>query len=153
MAALNEYGAIRQEVRESAIELAGMAQDYGMGGSDLLALRQRLDKLTEKQTLLLDKVLEDMDNPDLNAQLKALAEEKRDILEQMAALQKRAERQAIQASRRRELEEWLGRQPMMFTEYDDGVTRRLVERITVVDIETIRVKLKDIDVEVEQKLC
>ena len=50
-----------------------MAQDYGVGGSDLLALRQRLDDLTAEQTLLLDKVLEDMDNPNLNAQLKALA--------------------------------------------------------------------------------
>ena len=36
---------------------------------------------------LLDKVLEDMDNLDLNAQLKSLAEEKQGILEQMAALQ------------------------------------------------------------------
>ena len=42
---------------------------------------------------------------------------------------------------------------MMITQYDDGVTRRLAERITVVDAETIRVKLKDTDVEIEQKLC
>ena len=41
---------------------------------------------------------------------------------------------------------------MAFTEYDDGVTRRLVERITVVATETIRVKLKGTDTEVEQKL-
>ena len=41
---------------------------------------------------------------------------------------------------------------MAFTEYDDSVTRRLVERITVVDAETIRVKLKGTDTEVEQKL-
>ena len=41
---------------------------------------------------------------------------------------------------------------MMFTEYDDGVTRRLVERVTVVDTETIRVKLRDSEVEIEQKL-
>ena len=71
----------------------------------------------------------------------------------MAVLQEKAERQALQASRGRELEEWLGQQPMMFTEYDDSVTRRQVERITVADAETIRVKLRDTDVEVEQKLC
>ena len=129
-----------------------MARDYGVGGSDLLALRQRLDELTAEQTLLLDKVLEDMDNSDLNAQLKALAEEKQGILEQMAALQEKVERQALQASRRQEMEEWLGQQPMTFTEYDDNVTRRLVERITVVDAETIQVKLRGTDVEIEQKL-
>lgn len=153
VAALNEYGAIRQEVRESAMELAKMAQDYGVGGSDLLALRQRLDNLTAEQTLLLDKVLDDMDNPDLNAQLKSLAEEKQSILEQMATLQEKAEQQTLQASRRRELEEWVGQQPMMFTKYDDSVTRRLVERITAVEAETIRVKLRDTDMEIEQKLC
>ena len=135
------------------MELAGMAQDYGVGGSDLLALRRRLDELTAAQALLLDKVLEDMDNLDLNAQLKALEEEKQGILEQMAALQEKAERQALQASRRRELEDWLGQQPMMFTEYDDSVTRRLVERITAADAEAIRVKLRDTDVEIEQRLC
>ena len=142
-----------ENVGENAAALTGMAQDYGVGGSDLLALRQRLDELTAEQGLLLDKVLEDMDNPDLNAQLKTLAEEKQGILEQMATSQEKAERQALQAYRRRELEEWLGRQPMMFTEYDDGITRRLVERITVVDAGTIRVKLRDTDVEIEQRLC
>ena len=94
------------------MELVRMAQD-GVGGSDLLTLRQRLDELTAEQTLLLDKVLEDMDNSDLNAQLKALAEEKQAILEQMAALQEKAERQALQASRRQEMEEWLEQQPMV----------------------------------------
>ena len=134
------------------MELVGMAQDYGVGGSDLLALRQRLDELTAEQTLLLDRVLEDMDNPDLNAQLKALAEEKQGILEQMAVLQEKAEQQECQSSKRQEMEEWLDCQPIVFTEYDDSVTRRLVERIMVIDAETIRVKLRDADVEVEQKL-
>ena len=153
VAALNEYGAVRQEIQECAMELAGIAQDYGVGGSDLLALRQRLDELTAEQALLLDKVLEDLENPNLNAQLKVLAEEKQDVLEQMAALQEKAERQALQASRRRELEEWQAHQPMAFTEYNDGVTRRLVERITVVNAETIRVKLRDSEVEIEGHLC
>ena len=152
VAALNGYGAIRAEVMESAMELAQMAQEYGVDGSELLSLRQRLDELTAEQAVLLDKVLEDMDNPKLNDQLMTLAEEKQGLLEQVGMLQEKAERQALQASRRQELEEWLGQQPMAFTEYDDGVTRRLVERITVVDAETIRVNLRDTDAEIEQKL-
>ena len=42
---------------------------------------------------------------------------------------------------------------MVLTEYDDTCTRRLVERITVMDGETIRVKLRGVEVEIEQKLC
>lgn len=101
---------------------------------------------------LLDKVLADMNNLELNAQLKAMADEKQGLLEQIGALQQEAERQTLQASRRKELEEWLAQQPMVLTEYDDGVTRRLVERIMVVDAETIRVKLRDTDLEIEQNM-
>lgn len=37
---------------------------------------------------------------------------------------------------------------MCFTEYDDMMTRRFVEKITVVDSETVRVKLWGIDIEI-----
>ena len=56
MAALNEFGAIRAEVKADVLELAG-----------------------------LDKVLADMKNKELNAQLKVVLDEKQDILERIAA--------------------------------------------------------------------
>ncbi len=152
LAALNQYGAIRTEIQESAMELAERAMGYGNGDGGMAALRQRLDELTAEQAVLLDKVLADMNNLELNAQLKAMADEKQGLLEQIGALQQEAERQTLQASRRKELEEWLAQQPMVLTEYDDGVTRRLVERIMVVDAETIRVKLRDTDLEIEQNM-
>ena len=135
------------------MELIEKAQGYNEDGGDMMALHRRLDELTAEQSLLLEKVLEDMDNPDLNAQLKALAEEKQILLEQISVLQEKADQQALQASRRQELEEWLGQQPMILKEYDDDFTRKLIERITVADAETIRVKLRDTDVEIEQKMC
>ena len=51
------------------------------------------------------------------------------------------------------MEEWLDQQPMCFTEYDDTLTRRFVERITVVDAETIQVKIRDADIVIDRKLC
>lgn len=97
--------------------------------------------------------VEDMDNLELNAQLKTLAEEKQDILDQIAAHQQDEEQQAIQASRRREMEEWLDQQPMCLTEYDDTLTRRFMERITVVDAETIQVKIRDVDIVIDEEIC
>lgn len=38
---------------------------------------------------------------------------------------------------------------MCFTEYDDTLTRRFVERVTVLDAETIQVKIRDTDVEIK----
>ncbi len=152
--ALNQYGAIRAEVITDTLELARMAQNHGVGeGMSLLDLQQRLDALTSEQAVLLDKILEDMDNSELNTQLQALTEEKQDVLDQIAALQQEESQQVLQASRQKEMEEWLERQEMKFTVYDDIMTRRFIERVTVKDAETILVKIRDVDVEIEQRLC
>ena len=152
--ALNEYGAIRAEIKADVLELTELAQRGGeSNGTSLPELRQRLDALTAEQALLLEEILEDMDNLELNAQLKTLAEEKQDILDQIAAHQQDEEQQAIQASRRRKMEEWLDQQPMCLTEYDDTLTRRFMERITVVDAETIQVKIRDVDIVIDEEIC
>ena len=75
------------------------------------------------------------------------------ILDQMQSLEKDENQQATRAYRQREMEEWLDRQEMRFTEYEDSITRRFVEQITVVDADTIQVKIKDVDVVIDRKLC
>ena len=154
MAALNEYGAIRAEVKAEVLELAGLAQSHDRAdGVSLLELKQRLDALTAEQAALLDKVLEDMDNLELNDQLRAVAEEKQEILERMQALEKDESQRSLRASRQREMEEWLDQQPLCFTEYDDTITHKFIERITVVDAGTIQVKIRDVDEVISEGLC
>ena len=154
VAALNEYGAIRAEVKAGVLELAGLAQSHGENdGVSLLELKQRLDDLSAEQAVLVDKILEDMDNLELNAKLEAVTAEKQDILDRMQALEQDESQRSLRASRQREMEEWLDRQEMRFTEYEDTTTRRFVERITVVDADTIQVKIKDVDMVIERKLC
>ena len=151
---MNQYGAIRNEVEADALELAGLARNHGVnGGVSLLDLRQRLEALTAEQDLLLDEILKDMDNLELNAQLKALSDEKQNLLDQIQALEKDGTQQALQASRQQEMKDWLKDQSLCFTDYDDTITRKFVEKITVEDAETILVKIRDIDVVVEQKMC
>jgi DNA invertase Pin-like site-specific DNA recombinase len=154
VAALNKYGAIRAEIKADVLELAELARSGGEGGDvSLPELRRRLDALTAEQGALLNEILKDINNEELNAQLGTLTAEKQSMLDQIAAYQQNEEQQAAQASRQREMEEWLDQQPLCFTEYDDTLTRRFVEQITVVDTETIRVKIRNTDVEIEQKLC
>ena len=40
-----------------------------------------------------------------------------------------------------------------FQQYDDGIVRQLVERITVVDTEKIRIKFLYSNLEIEQYMC
>ena len=103
--------------------------------------------------LLLDKVLEEMDSLELNAQLEAVTVEKQNILDQMQALEEDKSQRSLRASRQREMEAWLEQQPLCFTEYDDTITHKFIERITVVDAATIRIKMKDIDVVISEGLC
>ena len=156
VAALNRYGADRAKVIEDALAIAEIVQSHNSkDGVSLLALQDRLKKLSAEQDALLDKVLNanDMDDLELDDQLQALAEEKQGILGQMAALRQDEKQQALLESKQRERDEWLEQQELKFTHYDDIITRRFVEKITVVDAETILVKIQDANVEIEQSLC
>jgi hypothetical protein len=153
IAALNEYGAIRAEIKAEVLELTELARAGGEGdGTSLPELRRRLDELLAEQARLVDDILKNMDDPELNARLKTLAEEKQDILNKIAACQQDEEQRAVHASRQREMEEWLDQQPLQFTEYEDTLVRKFLERITVVDAETIQVKIRETDIEIKQQL-
>ena len=148
---INEFIQAGQGLGDELLDLASIVQQGGNAdGIDPLTLRNRLDTLTAQQAELLDKVLEDMENEELNAQLKATMEEKQAILVRLGALQQDEEQRAGQEARLRELAEWLKQQKSEFTEYDDTITRRYVERITVVDAETIRIRFKYTDVEIDR---
>ena len=150
---INELIQAGQGVGDELLDLASIVQQgINADGIDPLTLRNRLDALTAQQAELLDKVLEDMDNTELTDQLKAIAEEKQAILEQLGAIQQDEEQRAGQEARRRELAEWLNQQRTEFTEYDDTITRKYVERITVVDAETVRIKFRYIDVEIDRAI-
>ena len=150
---INEFIQAGQGLGDELLDLASIVQQGGNAdGIDPLTLRNRLDALTIQQAELLDKVLEDMDNTELTDQLKAIAEEKQAILGRLGALQQDGEQRVGQEARLRELAEWLKKQKSEFTEYDDSITRRYVERITVVDAETIRIRFKYTDVEIDRRI-
>jgi len=43
------------------------------------------------------------------------------------------------------LAEWLKQQQTEFTEYDDTITRKYVEKVTVLNAETIRIKFRYVE--------
>ena len=150
---INEFIQAGQGLGDELLDLASSVQQSGnVDEINPLTLRNRLDALTAQQTELLDRVLEDMDNTELTDQLKAIAEEKQAILGRLGAIQQDEEQRAGQEARLRELAEWLKQQQTEFNEYDDTITRRYVERITVVDAETIRIKFRYTDVEIDRTI-
>ena len=151
---LNECAGNQKEVIESAYEIAKMVKSGGKtGNKSIPALRQRLDALIAEQASLLDEVLENMDDPTLNARLKALKEEKQEIADQIKQIEAAESHSENQASRLDELKEWLDKQSARIKEYDDTLARKLIERITVVNAETVKIKLRNTDIEITQEVC
>ena len=87
----------------------------------------------------------------LNAQLKAMMEEKQALQEQITAAEQSQTHSAAQASRMAELREWMAHLEVN-TEYHDEQVRMTVEQITVVDAETIHIKFRYPGLEMDKKL-
>ncbi len=151
---INELVQAGQGIGAELLDIASIVrQGKTEDGIDPLTLRNRLDALAVQQAEVLEKVLEeagDTENAELNAQLKALVEEKQAILEQLGALQQAEEQQAGEEARRQEFAEWLEQQQTEFEEYEDAITRKYVERIAVLDAETIRIKFRYTEVEIDR---
>lgn len=122
-----------------------------VGGVSLIDLRQKLKDITDQQALLLDQVLEHMDDEILNARLKAMMDEKQALQERIADAEQSETHNAAQESRMAELREWMAKLEVN-QQYSDEQVRMAVERITVVDAETIRIRFRYPGAELEKKL-
>lgn len=150
--AINEFVQAGTEVKEDMLTFTAMAWGGNtVGGVSLIDLRQKLKDITDQQALLLDQVLEHMDDEILNARLKAMMDEKQALQEQIAAAEQSQTHNAAQESRMAELREWMAKLEVN-QQYSDEQVRMAVERITVVDAETIRIRFRYPGAELEKKL-
>ena len=154
VAALNKYAANREELCACAYDLIKLAQGGEIEDKSvsILSLKHKLENINRKQAKLLDIVLEDMENEALVAELKKVKEEKQQLQDWIKTLENEGVHNANKQSRMKEVKEWLDEQEVGFREYDDVITRKMIERIEVVDAETIRVKIRDVEVVIEQTL-
>lgn len=82
--AINEFAQAGTEVKEDLLAFTAMTWGGGAEGISLMDLRQKLKDITAQQALLLEQVLANMGDDILNAQLKAMMEEKQALQEQIA---------------------------------------------------------------------
>lgn len=149
--ALNEFAQADSEVKEDMLNFTRLVwAGQEANGPSLISLKQRLGDITAEQARLLDRGLENMDDPDLNVQLKALMDEKQAVQEQIQAVEQEAAQNENRMSCMAELREWMAKLEVN-TEYNDEQVRMAVERITVVDIETIHIKFRYPGLEMDKK--
>lgn len=143
LSAMNELAAVQEEVCPTVLSIAEkVRQPRSADGNSLSDWQERLTEVTQKQTKLLDLLLENMDDPELNAKMKALTEEKQALKQKLEEAKQKESDLREQEEQRQEMWSCIQEHAQGYTEFDDELVRQVIEKITVVDGETIRVKFR-----------
>lgn len=153
LTALNRVIEASNGLQEELTETLQMVCAQEGDGDNMLELEFELETLTARQNTLLDQALANMEDLTITEQLKTLLEEKQLLQARIDTAKKDAANRISEDSRMAELTACLEEHLSGFQQYDDGIVRQFVERITVVDAETIRIKFRYSDVEIEQTIC
>lgn len=143
LSAMNELAAVQEEVCPTVLSIAEkVRQPRSADGNSLSDWQERLTEVTQKQTKLLDLLLENMDDPELNAKMKALTEEKQALKQKLKEAKQKESDLREQETQRQQMWFCIQEHAQGYTEFDDELVRQVIEKITVVDGETIRVKFR-----------
>ena len=141
LSAMNELAAVQEEVCPTVLSIAEkVKQPRSADGNSLSDWQKRLTEVTQKQTKLLDLLLENMDDPELNAKMKALTEEKQALKQKLEEAKQKESDLREQEEQRQQMWSCIQEHAQGYTEFDDELVRQVIEKITVVDEETIQVK-------------
>lgn len=153
LTALNQVVEAGDGLRDELAETLRMVCAPKGDGDNLLELERKLEVLTARQTTLLDQALTNMDDLTITEQLRTLLEEKQRIQAQIDTMRSEAVSRISEDSRMAEYTAYLEEHLNGFPHYDDKLVRKMIERVTVVDGETIRIKFRYSDWEIEQTVC
>lgn len=143
LSAMNELAAVQEKVCPTVLSIAEkVRQPRSADGNSLSDWQKRLTEVTQKQTKLLDLLLENMDDPELNAKMKALTEEKQALKQKLKEAKQKESDLREQETQRQQMWSCIQEHAQGYTEFDDELVRQVIEKITVVDGETIRVKFR-----------
>lgn len=153
LAAMNEFAAIRQEVCPDVLAMAEEAkQALSQAGAKLLELKKHMEAVSREQSDLLDRLLENMGDAELNAQMKALTDEKESLKAQILDAQQTEVSLEEQAARHQQMWDSIMECSAGYTEFDDEFVRQIIQKITVEDKDTIRIHFRDSEMVMEQEL-
>lgn len=149
LTAINQLAG-RETAETAAAELVEMVVTGSTSqGKSVAQMQSEVAEITAEQERLLDRILEDMDNPELNARMQELTEQKQALLNTIDQRKAETAQKESEQLRMQEVRAWIAAHPAGIHDYDDAITRRLVEKITVVQKDLIRVRINDIAEELD----
>lgn len=141
--AVNQYVSQKQARQKAEDLIETVIEDGPKAGKSIAAMQAEIAGITSEQERLLDAILDDMDDPELNARMQSLTDQKAMLLNSIERQKEEIKTGEIAALRMEEISAWIAAHPIGLQNYEDGITRRLIERITVLDPDTLRFKFVD----------
>ena len=153
LASMNEFAVIRQEGCPDVLAMAEEAkQALSQAGAKLLELKKHMETVSREQSDLLDRLLENMGDAELNAKMKALTDEKESLKAQILDARQMEVSLEEQATRHQQMWDSIMECSAGYTEFADEFVRQIIQKITVEDEETIRIRFRDSEMVIEQEL-
>lgn len=151
VAAMNRLAA-SEHIADSILRfVAGrprqLAQEF-----ELEDLQKELEEISQRQNSVLEKLLADLENRELTDQLQQLTERKAELSQKLDGLQKESEAASTSDPRSETVKAWIESHPAALTEYDDLLTRNMVQRVTVVNDHLVRIRFYGVGEELEQEM-
>lgn len=152
LASMNEFAVIRQEGCPDVLAMAEEAkQALSQAGAKLLELKKHMETVSREQSVLLDRLLENMGDAELNAKMKALTDEKESLKAQILDARQMEVSLEEQATRHQQMWDSIMECSAGYTEFADEFVRQIIQKITVEDEETIRIHFRDSEMVIEQE--
>ncbi len=137
--AINNFCEVKDDVAEILRESITEVLDPSKNGS-VLAAQQRLDELANNMNELLRLATTPESSKTAMADIQKFSEEMKALREFIETEKSKAAMAEQDTEQMNAVLERLEQEDFVLTEYDDVVVRQMVERITVVDKETIRIR-------------
>ena len=151
VSAMNRLAAA-ENITEMITRLVNGTTVRWMQNTELDELREELSEISAQQETVLEKLLVNLENHELTEQLQQLTQRKTELDRKVEKLRREKQAASTPDPHTEALRMWLEGHPAALREYDDTLTRNIVQQVVVVNENLLRIKFYGMGEELEQKI-
>lgn len=151
VSAMNRLAAT-ENITEMITRLVNGTPGRWIQNTELDELREELSEISAQQETVLEKLLVNLENQELTEQLQQLTQRKTELDRKVEKLRREKQAASTTDPHTEALRMWLESHPATLKEYDDTLTRNIVQQVVVVNENLLRIKFYGMGEELEQKI-
>lgn len=151
VSAMNRLAAT-ENITEMITRLVNGTPGRWIQNTEMDELREELSEISAQQETVLEKLLVNLENHEMTEQLQQLTQRKTELDRKVEKLRREKQAASTTDSHTEAVRMWLESHPAALKEYDDTLTRNIVQQVVVVNENLLRIKFYGMGEELEQKI-